>query len=117
MSDSWRDRGGRGDRSRREERRVGESLSAYLRGQGHEDAYLLGRVCGCWGTVVGEEVAAHATPRLLRAGELVVTVDHPGWVTQLAFLGEQILARLEAELGTPVARTLKATVRGRPGVE
>lgn len=96
---------------------LGNALGAYLRSQGHEEALLLGAVCACWDKVVGDEVAAHATPRALRGGELVVSVDHAGWATQLAFLSDQILSGLEGQVGAPVARALKVTVQGRAGLE
>jgi len=106
-----------GGGAKRGDHTLSDALDAYLRGQGREETFLLGRICGCWEEVVGLDVATHAVPRALRDGELLVAVDRPGWVTQLAFLAEDILAKLEAQLGERVARSLKATVRGRPGVE
>ncbi|MCU1493450.1 MAG: hypothetical protein JWO62_1214 [Acidimicrobiaceae bacterium] len=96
---------------------LSSALDAYLRSQGHEGAYLLGAVCGCWSEVVGAEVAAHVTPLALRGDDLVVAVDHAGWVTQLPFLAGQILTQLEERVGQHVAARLKVTVRGRPGIE
>ena len=98
-------------------RRLGTSLGAYLRGQGHGDALVLGEVASCWSDVVGPEVAKHAAPRALDAGELVVRVDSPGWATHLAFLSADILTRLNDHLGRQVADRVKVTVGGRPGVE
>lgn len=98
-------------------RRLATALDAYLRSQGHDEAWLFGAICGCWSAVVGAEVSAHATPRALRSGTLVVAVDHPGWATQLGFLGEQILAQLEQRVGRVAADRLKVTVTSRADVE
>jgi predicted nucleic acid-binding Zn ribbon protein len=92
-------------------------MSEYLHSQGHEEAYVLGAVCAHWADVVGADVAAHVTPASVRDGELRVSVDHAGWVTQLAFLSDQILARLGEQLGQHLVGRLKVTVRARPGVE
>jgi len=92
-------------------------LAAYLESEGHEEVYLLGAVCACWPDVVGPDVAAHATPKALRGNELVVTADQGGWVTQLAFLADEILTQLERHLGRPVAQRIRVTVTGRAGLE
>lgn len=96
---------------------IGGAVEAFLRSQGHEEAGELGALLSCWDEVAGAEVAAHATPRSLRDGVLVVAVDHPAWATQLAFLSGHLLASLERRLGRPVATSLEVTTRRRRGVE
>ena len=81
------------------------ALDEYLASQGLSGMKTLSDVLGCWEEVVGAEVAAHARPRSVVGGELVVAVDHPGWVTQLAFLSATICDRLADQLGyRPVER-------------
>ena len=46
---------------------------------------------------MGPEIAAHAQPRSLRDGVLVVTADQPAWATQLRYLAPDLLARVRAE--------------------
>lgn len=96
---------------------LAQALDGYLRAQGHGETWLFGAICGCWDDVVGADVATHARPRSLTAGTLVVAVDHAGWATQLAFLGDRILAELTDRLGRPAAERLKVTVRSRSDVE
>jgi predicted nucleic acid-binding Zn ribbon protein len=71
-----------------------------------KDATVLAR----WDTLVGSEIAARCSPVSLRDGELVVVAESTAWATQLRLLSGQILARLRAELGPEVARSL--TIRG-----
>jgi len=86
-------------------RSLGRALDEYLAGQGLSGMKTLADVVGCWEEVVGAEVAAHTRPRSVAGGELVVAVDHPGWVTQLAFLSATICDRLADQLGyRPVER-------------
>jgi predicted nucleic acid-binding Zn ribbon protein len=47
-----------------------------------------------WRAVVGDAVAAHATPASLRAGVLVVLVDAPQWATQIRYLASEIMRGL-----------------------
>ncbi len=84
---------------------LGRALDEYLASQGLSGMRILADVVGCWEEVVGAEVAAHARPRSVAGGELVVVVDHPGWVPQLAFLSATICDRLADQLGyRPVER-------------
>ncbi len=92
------------------ERTLGSSLEEYLTSQGYGQARLFAAISGCWAEVVGAEVAAHVTPRALREGRLLVSVDHPAWGTELAFLAEEILSGLAERLGEGVAERLEITV-------
>jgi len=69
-------------------------------------------IIACWPQVVGADVAAHTRPRSLRGTELVITVDHPGWATQLAFLSKSICDRLADQLGYRAIEHLKGYVNG-----
>ena len=66
-----------------------------------------------WAEVVGEEVAAHATPVSLASGTLVVSVDHPTWATELRYLQSLVLGRLDEAVGAGVVRSLEVRVRPR----
>jgi predicted nucleic acid-binding Zn ribbon protein len=90
-------------------RRVKESLDPIARKLGAPRAAALEAVFARWTDVVGEIVAAHATPRSLRKGTLVVAVDDSAWATELRFLGPQIIERC-AELAGPET-VLKIEVR------
>ena len=67
----------------------------------------------CWEEVVGPEIARQVRPQLVRDGELVVSVDHPAWATELELAGSAVLGRLAEELGDVAPKRL--SVRVVPG--
>ena len=70
---------------------IGTALDRLMRQRGMEDALILGRVASCWEEIVGPEVARQVRPQLVRDGELVVSVDHPAWATELELAGSAVL--------------------------
>ncbi len=106
-----------GPRGRRGDHPLGDAFDAYLRSQGHGALLQLARLVAVWPDVVGPDVAAHASPRSLRDGTLVVAVDQPAWATQLAFLAETVLDGLAAALGERLVTDLQATVQRNQALE
>ena len=64
---------------------------------------------GQWSTVVGEQIAAHATPTALREGVLSVSAESTAWATQLRMVQAQLLAKIAAAVGDGVVTSLKIT--------
>jgi predicted nucleic acid-binding Zn ribbon protein len=89
---------------------IGSALNRLLHERGMEDALVLGRVASCWEDVVGPEVARQVHPRLVRGRELVVTVDHPAWATELELAGSAVLGRLAERLGDVAPERLTVRV-------
>jgi len=89
---------------------IGTAVDRLLRQRGMEDALVLGRVAGCWEQVVGPEVARQVHPELVRDDELVVSVDHPAWATELELAGSAVLSRLYEELGEMAPKRLSVRV-------
>ncbi|WP_330251501.1 DUF721 family protein [Nocardia sp. NBC_00565] len=68
-----------------------------------------GMVFGRWTTVVGEDIASHATPMTLKDGVLSIAAESTAWATQLRMLQGQILAKINAGVGQGVVTSLKIT--------
>jgi predicted nucleic acid-binding Zn ribbon protein len=68
-----------------------------------------GAVFGQWPTVVGANIAEHASPTTLRDGVLTVTAESTAWATQLRIIQSQVLAKIAAEVGEGVVTSLKIT--------
>ena len=66
-----------------------------------------GTVFGQWQTVVGEQIAEHATPTALREGVLSVSAESTAWATQLRMVQAQLLAKIAAAVGDGVVISLK----------
>ncbi|WP_236979293.1 MULTISPECIES: DUF721 family protein [Mycobacterium] len=73
-----------------------------------------GAVFGQWNTVVGHQIADHATPTALNDGVLSVTAESTAWATQLRLMQSQLLAKIAAAVGNGVVTSLKITGPARP---
>ena len=92
---------------------IGTALDRLMRQRGMEDALILGRIASCWEEIVGPEVARQVRPQVVRGDELVVSVDHPAWATELELAGSAVLSRLSDKLGEMAPKRL--SVRVVPG--
>lgn len=92
-------------------RPVGASLNRLSASFGGPPVGVLTAVFASWDDVVGEGVAAHARPRSLRHGVLVVLVDDPVWATQLRWLESDLLARLASVAGEGSVTEIQVRVR------
>ncbi|MEU7763700.1 DUF721 family protein [Nocardia sp. NPDC049190] len=73
-----------------------------------------GMVFGRWSGVVGEDIAAHATPVTLKDGVLGIAAESTAWATQLRMLQGQILAKINAAVGHGVVTSLKISGPAAP---
>ncbi len=98
-------------RSEREARRLDGPLEKLAADLGVAPPSVLGPVFTGWADLVGDQVAAHATPVSLRGGVLVVVVDQPAWATQLRFLSADVRRRLAEVAGDDAVREVQIRVR------
>jgi predicted nucleic acid-binding Zn ribbon protein len=73
-----------------------------------------GTVLGQWPTVVGHQIADHATPITLSEGVLSVAAESTAWATQLRVMQSQLLAKIAAAVGNGVVTSLKITGPSAP---
>ena len=73
-----------------------------------------GSVFGRWQEVVGEDIAAHASPTALREGVLHISAESTAWATQLRMVQGQLLARIAAAVGDGVVTALRITGPAAP---
>lgn len=66
-----------------------------------------GTVFAQWATVVGDQIAEHAQPTVLRDGVLSVSAESTAWATQLRMVQAQLLAKIAAAVGDGVVTSLK----------
>jgi predicted nucleic acid-binding Zn ribbon protein len=77
------------------------------RSRGWSSRVAEGSVFGRWTAVVGEQIAAHATPSSLNDGVLTVSAESTAWATQLRMVQAQLLAKIAAAVGDGVVTSLK----------
>lgn len=68
-----------------------------------------GTVLGHWSSMVGQQIADHATPVSLSEGVLSVAAESTAWATQLRMIQAQLLAKIAAAVGNGVVTSLKIT--------
>ena len=73
-----------------------------------------GTVLGHWPSVVGKQIADHATPTALNEGVLTVAAESTAWATQLRMMQAQLLAKIAAAVGNGVVTSLKVTGPAAP---
>ncbi|OMC21990.1 DUF721 family protein [Mycobacterium colombiense] len=73
-----------------------------------------GTVLGNWATVVGHQIADHATPTALNDGVLSVAAESTAWATQLRMIQSQLLAKIAAAVGNGVVTSVKITGPAAP---
>jgi len=95
-------------------RRLREALADVATDLRLDDPGTVSGVFRGWAAAVGGAVAAHARPRTLRDGVLVVEVDSPEWATQLRYLEEDVLRRLGRKVRPGVVRSMRVVVRRPP---
>jgi len=93
---------------------VGPAINEYLTANGFARVVRLSALMDVWDTTVDPDVAAHCHPMRFEGEDLVVEVDHQGWVIALTFREAELLARLGAALGERITGRLKAYVGSDP---
>ncbi len=73
-----------------------------------------GTVLGHWPSVVGQQIADHATPTALKEGVLSVTAESTAWATQLRVIQARLLAKIAAAVGNGVVTSLRITGPAAP---
>lgn len=88
----------------------GEAIRRLVADRGWEQTTSAARVLGEWEQLVGDAIADHCRPASLLDGELVLVAESSAWASQLRMMSRVLLARLAAQVGSGVVRSL--VVRG-----
>ena len=85
----------------------GNVTNELARSRGWSNRVAQGAVFGRWRSVVGDQIAAHASPTSLHEGVLTVSAESTAWATQLRLVQSQLLAKIAAAVGDGVVTSLK----------
>jgi predicted nucleic acid-binding Zn ribbon protein len=86
---------------------LGAATRDLARSRGWAARVAEGSVFGRWPGVVGEQIAAHATPTSFTDGVLTISAESTAWATQLRMVQAQLLAKIAAAVGDGVVSSLK----------
>jgi len=88
--------------------RLEGSLRGALRDVGVPDAGALAEITTCWPATVGDAIARAAWPqRIARDGTLHVATASSSWAFELGLLGEEILRKLTAAVGSSAPTSIR----------
>lgn len=93
---------------------LGRAARDLAKSRGWSPRVAEGAVFAQWPTVVGEQIAEHAVPTVLRDGVLSVSAESTAWATQLRIVQAQLLAKIAAAVGNGVVTSLKITGPAAP---
>lgn len=94
---------------RRDPQTLGAATRDLAQVRGWSSQVAEGTVLGRWPSVVGEDIASHASPARLSEGTLHVVAETTAWATQLRLIQAQLLAKIAAAVGDGVVTSLKIT--------
>lgn len=103
--------------SRKTALHVGRVLRRWLKRQqldGQVDTYEL-KVR--WVDLVSERIAARTEPRSLRDGLLTVAVANSAWLTELSFLRQQLIERINSGVGAARVRGIRFVIGSVPALQ
>lgn len=83
---------------------ISTSLDGVVRSLRGPSRRAVSGLFGRWDEAVGDQVSDHVRPVKLDEGVLVVQVDDPAWATQVKFLTEMIIERLQTVADVRVER-------------
>jgi len=89
---------------------LSEVVDRLVKGWGAASTDTTRTVFADWDEIVGDGLAAHARPRSLRRGTLVIAVADPAWATQLRFLEADLVARIRASTGSEEVTAIEVRV-------
>ncbi len=91
-------------------RRLRSSLDRMMRHMNAPSIDLLRAVFVEWPEIVGEDVAEHARPSAIDGQTLVVIADDTTWASQLRWLENQLISRIEKVSGSDRIKAIKVRV-------
>lgn len=93
-----------------EPRPVRDSLAGLAHSLGAPAPSVLTALFARWEEIVGPTIAAQAWPVRVQGGVLRIGVEHPGWATQLTFLGPELIRKVAAATGDTSVTTIEVKV-------
>ncbi len=93
-------------RQRRKVEQLSATIEKLLASRGLSSRLKEYRVLGVWERAVGEGIARHARPAMVRGKKLTVTVDSSAWMQQLSLLRPEIIAKLNSAMGADAVESI-----------
>lgn len=89
---------------------INAALERVTRKLSMADPSTLSVVFSQWERLVGTDIAAHAKPKSLYGGVLVLEVDHPAWATQLRYMCSDIISAINTSTKPGLVEDVRVVV-------
>ena len=76
---------------------IGELLTNMIEEREWNSGLAEGDLFITWSTIVGQEIAQHATPISILDSTLTIQTSSTAWATQLTLVGDNLLATIQAD--------------------
>lgn len=76
--------------------RVGGILKGFVKDYGLETGLTLVRIKDQWTNLVGQTIASHTLPDIIKGKTIFIIVDTPQWMHHLSFYKQEILEKLKS---------------------
>jgi predicted nucleic acid-binding Zn ribbon protein len=73
-------------------------LEGYFNSPSIQEGLMIPKLKGKWEEIAGEAVAAHSQPLSVKAGVLTIMAETSTWATQLSFLSEVLIKKINNNL-------------------
>lgn len=80
-------------------KRLGDLIPALLEKLGLAQGLHDRRVLERWAEIVGPKIADVTVAERIRDGKLWVSVSHPAWRNELVFMRQELIAKINRDLG------------------
>lgn len=91
----------------REPEKLGDSILGALNRMGFAERLHKQEAVVRWNEIVGETIAAETEPIRIDGDTLVIKVYQAAWRQQLVFLKDELLSKLEVEVGKDLIKDIR----------
>lgn len=86
---------------------LSDSVSDFIAERGWEQVTATASVTAQWAQIVGDDVAAHASPESVLDGVLTIRADSTAWATQIRLLLPQVRQAIDRAVGPGVIADIR----------
>lgn len=90
---------------------INSALSMIFREFGLDDSMVIGKVRSGWRDLAGELLAVHSIPDRIYKNILFVSVDHPVYSNELAFMKDIIIKKINDEFDSAVINDIRLEIK------
>ncbi|MBN2039937.1 MAG: DUF721 domain-containing protein [Spirochaetes bacterium] len=90
---------------------INSALTMMFHDLGLDESIVIGKVRSSWHEMAGELLAAHSIPDRIYKKILFVSVDHPVYSNELAFMKNIIIKKINEEFDSAVIKDVRLEIR------